>query len=132
MNGKIQVKLVCPNGHQHTPNPMGIEELADAQASPLKCPTPGCQIIAQVVATPRLVQLTDAIRQDKNPPAFLVFCYKDIDHDYMIFPDENSARDFAMEQEEKANEPEDSWPIYALWATAWPTPHIPNETTKTA
>ncbi len=69
---------------------------------------------------PRTIELTDAVRQEKTPPAFMVFCHNEPEQDYMFFGEEREARDYAMEQEEKANAPEDSWPIYALWAAEWP------------
>ncbi len=71
------------------------------------------------VVRPRVITLTEEVRQDV-PLAYMVFCHKDIDHDYMVFPDEREAHDYAMEQEERADMPEGSWPIYALWATKWP------------
>jgi hypothetical protein len=67
---------------------------------------------------PRVITLTEEVRQDV-PLAFMVFCHKDIDHDYMVFPDYHEAQTYAMEQEERADMPEDSCPIYALWATKW-------------
>ena len=59
--------------------------------------------------------LTNDIDQ-KNPLAFLVFCYNDMDNDYMIFTEETGAKDYAMQQEELADYPEGTWPIYPLYA----------------
>jgi len=84
----------------------------------------GKAVLLERVVRLRTIELSDAVRQDKTPVAFMVFCHRDIDHDYMIFPEESEARDYAMEQEEKANAPEDSWPIYALWASEWPNADI--------
>ena len=47
----------------------------------------------------------------------MVFCYKNIDYDYMIFGDEVDAWNYAQEQAEKAEK--EDWPIYALWAGDW-------------
>ena len=71
------------------------------------------------VVRPRVITLTEEVRQDV-PLAYMVFCHKDIDHDYMVFPDYHEAQSYAMEQEERAEMPEDTYPIYALWATRWP------------
>lgn len=73
----------------------------------------------QQVVRPRTVTLSENIWQEK-PVAFMVFAHKSIDVDYVVFPEEREARDYAMEQEEKSNAPDDSWPIYALWASEWP------------
>ncbi len=45
---------------------------------------------------------------------------KDFEADYMVFPDYHEAQTYAMEQEEKAAAPDDSWKIYALWASDLP------------
>ncbi len=66
-------------------------------------------------ARPPLITLDENLRQEE-PPAFMVFAHESLDVDYMVFPQEREARDYALEQEEKSNSPENSWPIYALWA----------------
>lgn len=73
----------------------------------------------QRIVGPRTITLSENVRQEE-PLAFMVFAYDDVDADYMVFPEEREALDYAMEQEEKANAAEDSWPIYALWASDWP------------
>jgi hypothetical protein len=79
--------------------------------------------IGKGITMRRKVVLTDDVVQTPgNPPAFMVFCYKDIDFDYKIFTEERDARDFAFEQECCENDLEKKrnyWPIYALWATDW-------------
>jgi hypothetical protein len=72
---------------------------------------------------PRTITLSENVRQE-SPVGFMVFAHESIDVDYMVFPEEREARDYAMEQEEKANAPEDSWPIYALWASEWPNDKV--------
>lgn len=67
----------------------------------------------------RTITLSENVRQE-SPVGFMVFAYGSIDVDYMVFPEEREARDYAMDQEEKAKAPEGSWPIYALWASEWP------------
>ena len=64
------------------------------------------------------ITLSENVRQ-KSPVGFMVFAYEPIDVAYMVFPEEREARHYAMEQEEKANAAENSWPIYALWASEW-------------
>lgn len=66
-----------------------------------------------------MITLSKSVRQ-QEPVAFMVFTHKSLDFDYMIFFEERDAKDYAMEQEEKADMPEESWPIYALWASDWP------------
>ena len=61
------------------------------------------------------ISLTNDIDQ-KNPLAFLVFCFNDLDNDYMIFTEETGAKDYAMQQEELADYPEGTWPVYPLYA----------------
>lgn len=68
---------------------------------------------------PRAITLSENVRQE-SPVGFMVFAHADMDADYMFFGEERDARNYAMEQEEKANAPEDAWPIYALWASEWP------------
>jgi len=77
----------------------------------------GCSLERMV--RPRIITLSENVLQDE-PLSFMVFAYQSMEVDYMVFPEELDARDYAMEQEEKANAPEDSWPIYALWASEWP------------
>ena len=62
------------------------------------------------------ITLTDDIKQDE-PLAFLVFPYHSFDNDYFVFMDKIDARTYAMQQEELSNTEENTWPIYALWAT---------------
>jgi hypothetical protein len=65
------------------------------------------------------IELSESVCHEA-PAGFLVFAHKDIDADYMIFPEERDAKTYAFLQEEKANTPEGSWPVYALWASDWP------------
>lgn len=76
-------------------------------------------VTVQPVVGPRTIALSENVSQ-KEPLAFMVFAYDSADTDYTIFTEEVDARDYAMDQEEKANAPEESWPIYALWASDWP------------
>lgn len=77
------------------------------------------RVRCSAVVRPRTITLSDNVRQE-SPVGFMVFAHESIDVDYMVFPEEREARDYAMDQEAKANVPEDSWPIYALWASEWP------------
>jgi len=77
----------------------------------------------QPVVGPRTITLSENVRQE-IPVAFMVFAPANVEEDYFLFGEEREARDYAMEQEEKANAPEDSWPIYALWASEWPNSKV--------
>lgn len=70
------------------------------------------------IVRPRTVELSENVRQE-SPVGFMVFAYESCDVDYMVFPDEREAKDYAFEQEEKRGTDE-PWPIYALWASEWP------------
>ena len=72
-------------------------------------------LIRAEISTSKVALLADDVRQD-SPMAYMVFCHKDIDHDYLIFPEYHEAQTYAMEQEEKADAPEGSWQIYPLQA----------------
>lgn len=74
---------------------------------------------ARFVAGTGLLPRAENVRQEK-PLAFMVFTHNDSEVDYLVFFEENEARDNAMEQEESADAPENSWPVYALWASEWP------------
>lgn len=67
----------------------------------------------------RTVELSDDVRQE-TPVGFMVFAYEGIDVDYMVFLSEREALDYALDQEERACFADNSWPIYALWASKWP------------
>lgn len=97
----------------------------DAQTEPAQAGS------VQRIVRPRIIRLSENVRQE-NPVGFMVFAHKDIDADYYIFPDYQEAQTYAMEQEEKSNVAEDSWPIYALWASEWPNApgERPGATTK--
>lgn len=67
----------------------------------------------------RTITLSENVRQE-SPVVFMVFAHQDFETDYMVFPEEREARNYAMEQEERSDAPENSWPVYALWASEWP------------
>lgn len=65
--------------------------------------------LAEVREDAKRLQLTKDIRQDDEPPAYLVFCKDDTMHDYCLFDRKNHARDYAHRQGS-------DWPVYPLYA----------------
>ncbi len=86
-------------------------------------------VAVQRVVRPRTITLSENVRQE-SPVGFMVFAYKSVDFDYVTFDTEHDALDYAMEQEEKANASENSWPIYALWASEWPNEKLTHSREK--